>query len=233
MDTSKLKNASKQQKMIGCGGCLAVVLVLFVIFWIIGTVAGPSEQEKPEKEATTATATTQAPATEKAKPTEKPKPSEKPKPKPSETPKSAETPKPKPTEAPKPTKAATTPAPKPTSKKPTPAPTKAAKKSKCESASPEVLEGISSGLHDGRVLKEGWIVKSDINDLWYVSAPIPDSSLTGVWIITRPDGTGLTVSANSATAMYSNWPDGTKSPKFEPVSGEGLDIVQKALACQP
>ena len=206
--------------MIGCGGCLAVVLVLFVVFWIIGTVAGPSE---PEKEATTATATTQAPATEKAKPTKEAKPTEKPKP--SE--------KPKPTETPKPTKAATTPAPKPTSKKPTPAPTKAAKKSKCEAASPEVLEGISSGLHDGRVLKEGWIVKSDINDLWYVSAPIPDSSLTGVWIITRPDGTGLTVSANSATAMYSNWPDGTKSPKFEPVSGEGVDIVQKALACQP
>ena len=225
MDTSKFKNASKQQKMIGCGGCLAVVLVLFVIFWIIGTVAGPSEPEKPEKEATTATATTQAPATEKAKPTKEAKPTEKPKP--SEKPKPTETPKPaekvKPTEAPKPTKEV----------KPTEAPTKAAKKSKCESASPEVLETISGGLHDGRVLKEGWIVKSDINDLWYVSAPIPDSSLTGVWIITRPDGTGLTVSANSATAMYSNWPDGTKSPKFEPVSGEGLDIVQKALACQP
>lgn len=215
MDTSKLKNASKQQKMIGCGGCLAVLLVLFVIFWIIGTVTGPSE---PEKEAT-ATATTQAPVTEKAKPTKEAKPTE----------------KPKPTEAPKPTKEAKpTEAPKPTNEaKPTAAPTKAAKKSKCESASPEVLETISGGLHDGRVLKEGWIVKSDINDLWYVSAPIPDSSLTGVWIITRPDGTGLTVSANSATAMYSNWPDGTKSPKFEPVSGEGLDIVQKALACQP
>ncbi|MDU1463946.1 MULTISPECIES: hypothetical protein [Dermabacter] len=213
MDTSKLKNASKQQKMIGCCGCLAVVLVLFVIFWIIGTVAGPSEPEKPEKEATTATATTQAPATEKAKPTKEAKPTEKPKP--SE--------KPKPTETPKPAEKV----------KPTEAPTKAAKKSKCEAASPEVLETISGGLHDGRVLKEGWIVKSDINDLWYVSAPIPDSSLTGVWIITRPDGTGLTVSANSATAMYSNWPDGTKSPKFEPVSGEGVDIVQKALACQP
>lgn len=104
MDTSKLKNASKQQKMIGCGGCLAVVLVLFVIFWIIGTVAGPSE---PEKEAT-ATATTQAPATEKAKPTKEAKPTEKPKP--SEKPKPTETPKPtkeaKPTAAPKPEKPA-------------------------------------------------------------------------------------------------------------------------------
>lgn len=104
MDTSKLKNASKQQKMIGCGGCLAVVLVLFVIFWIIGTVAGPSE---PEKEAT-ATATTQAPAAEKAKPTKEAKPTEKPKP--SEKPKPTETPKPteeaKPTEAPKPEKPA-------------------------------------------------------------------------------------------------------------------------------
>ena len=146
MDTSKFKNASKQQKMIGCGGCLVVVLVLFLIFWIIGTVAGPSE---PEKE-TTATTTTQAPATEKAKPTKEAKPTEKPKP----------TEEAKPTEAPKPTNEA----------KPTAAPTKAAKKSKCESASPEVLETISGGLHDGRVLKEGWIVKSDINDLWYVSA---------------------------------------------------------------
>ena len=101
MDTSKLKNASKQQKMIGCGGCLAVVLVLFVIFWIIGTVA------EPEKEAT-ATATTQAPAVEKAKPTKEAKPTEKPKP--SEKPKPTETPKPtkeaKPTEAPKPEKPA-------------------------------------------------------------------------------------------------------------------------------
>lgn len=94
MDTSKLKNASKQQKMIGCGGCLAVVLVLFVIFGIIGTVAGPSE---PEKEAT-ATTTTQAPATEKAKPAKEAKPTEKPKP--------SEKPKPKPTEAPKPEKPA-------------------------------------------------------------------------------------------------------------------------------
>ena len=110
MDTSKLKNASKQQKMIGCGGCLAVVLVLFVIFWIIGTVAGPSEPEKPEKEATTATATTQAPAAEKAKPTKEAKPTEKPKPKPAEKPTPSEAPKPtkeaKPTEAPKPEKPA-------------------------------------------------------------------------------------------------------------------------------
>ncbi|MCT2056909.1 hypothetical protein M3D53_09935 [Dermabacter hominis] len=99
MDTSKLKNASKQQKMIGCGGCLAVVLVLFVVFWIIGTVTGPSE---PEKEATTAAATTQAPATEKAKPTKEAKPTGKPKP--TEAPKP--TGKPKPTEAPKPEKPA-------------------------------------------------------------------------------------------------------------------------------
>ena len=229
MDTSKLKNASKQQKMIGCGECLAVVLVLFVIFWIIGTVAGPSE---PEKEAT-ATATTQAPAVEKAKPTKEAKPTEKPKPsekpKPTETPKPTE--KPKPTETPKPTKAATTPAPKPTSKKPTPAPTKAAKKSKCEAASTELLETISSGLRDEKPLSEGWIVKSDINDLWYVAARIPDSPLTGVWIVTRPDGTGLTVSADSATARHSNWPDGTKSPKFEPVSGQALDIVMEVRAC--
>lgn len=219
MDTSKLKNASKQQKMIGCGGCLAVVLVLFVIFWIIGTVAGPSEPEKPEKEATTAATTTQAPAveeakpTEKAKPTEEAKPTEKPQPKPSE--------KPSPTEAPKPTKEA----------KPTEAPTKAAKKSKCEPASPELLETISSGLRDEKPLSEGWIVKSDINDLWYVAARIPDSPLTGVWIVTRPDGTGLTVSADSDTARHSNWPDGTKSPKFEPVSGQALDIVMKVRAC--
>ena len=96
MDTSKLKNASKQQKIIGCGGCLAVLLVLFVIFWIIGTVAGPSE---PEKE-TTATTTTQAPATEKAKPTKEAKPTEKPKP--TEAPKPTE--EAKPTEAPKPEK---------------------------------------------------------------------------------------------------------------------------------
>ena len=108
MDTSKLKNASKQQKMVGCGGCLAVVLVLFVIFWIIGTVAGPSEPEKPEKEATTTAATTQAPATEKAKPTKEAEPTEKPKP--SEKPKPTEASKPteeaKPTEAPKPEKPA-------------------------------------------------------------------------------------------------------------------------------
>lgn len=207
MDTSKTKNASKQQKMIGCGGCLAVVLVLFLIFWIIGTVAGPSEPEKPEKEATTATATTQAPATEKAKPTKEAKPTE----------------KPKPTEAPKPTKEA-----KPTE---APKPTKEAKKSKCEAASPELLETISSGLRDEKPLSEGWIVKSDINDLWYVAARIPDSPLTGVWIVTRPDGTGLTVSADSATARHSNWPDGTKSPKFEPVSGQALDIVMEARAC--
>lgn len=108
MDTSKLKNASKQQKMIGCGGCLAVVLVLFVIFWIIGTVAGPSE---PEKEAT-ATATTQAPATEKAKPTKEAKPTE----------------KPKPTEAPKPTKEA-----KPTA---APKPEKPAEKKKADKPNP-------------------------------------------------------------------------------------------------
>ena len=220
MDTSKLKNASKQQKLIGCCGCAGVAFALLLIFWIIGTAIGPSE---PAKDATPTTSSTHAPVTEKSKPAKEAKP----------TKEAKSTKEAKPTEKPKPTKAATTPAPKPTSEKPTAAPTKAAKKSKCESASPEVLETISGGLHDGRVLKEGWIVKSDINDLWYVSAPIPDSSLTGVWIITRPDGTGLTVSANSATAMYSNWPDGTKAPKFEPVSGEGLDIVQKALACQP
>ncbi|WP_279064350.1 hypothetical protein [Dermabacter hominis] len=208
MDTSKLKNASKKQKIIGCCGCAFLAFVAIPLFGVIGMAVGPDE---PESDATTTVAATQAPATKAPEPDKVTTPPE----------------------VPKPTKAATTPAPKPTSEKPTAAPTKAAKKSKCESASPEVLETISGGLHGGRVLKEGWIVKSDINDLWYVSAPIPDSSLTGVWIITRPDGTGLTVSANSATAMYSNWPDGTKAPKFEPVSGEGLDIVQRALACQP
>lgn len=103
--------------------------------------------------------------------------------------------------------------------------------STCEAASPAVLETISGGLNDGGALTEGWIVKSDINELWYVSAPVPGANLIGVWIVTQPDGTGLTVSANSATANFSTWPDGTKSPKFEPVSGEGLDIVQEAIAC--
>ncbi|MCT1710281.1 hypothetical protein [Dermabacter hominis] len=118
MDTSKLKNVSKQQKMIGCGGCLAVALVLFVIFWIIGTVAGPSEPEKEAK----ATTTTQAPATEKAEPAKEAKPTEKPKPKPSENP------KPKPTEAPKPTEEA-----KPTE---APKPEKPAEKKKAEKPNP-------------------------------------------------------------------------------------------------
>lgn len=108
MDTLKLKNVSKQQKMIGCGGCLAVALVLFVIFWIIGTVAGPSEPEKEAK----ATTTTQAPATEKAKPTKEAKPTE----------------KPKPTEAPKPTKEA-----KPTA---APKPEKPAEKKKADKPNP-------------------------------------------------------------------------------------------------
>lgn len=216
MDTSKLKNASKKQKTIGCCGCAFLAFVIIPLFGVIGMAVSPDE---PESDATATVAATQAPATKapaaKAPATKAPEPDK------------VTTPP----ETPKPTKTATTPAPKPTSEKPTEAPTKAAKKSKCEAASPELLETISSGLRDEKPLSEGWIVKSDINDLWYVAARIPDSPLTGVWIVTRPDGTGLTVSADSATARHSNWPDGTKSPKFEPVSGQALDIVMEARAC--
>ncbi|MGQ4509334.1 hypothetical protein ACUH89_05330 [Dermabacteraceae bacterium P13264] len=111
----------------------------------------------------------------------------------------------------------------------------------CTLADPGLLESATLGLtvNDGAdtleqakiKLTEGWVEKSDVNELWYVSAVVPGTGVTGVWVSGKPDGSSFMVSATNKTATVSNFPNGVKTPKFKDVTGEDKDIVKRVMKC--
>lgn len=203
--------------MIGIG-CCSVLLLVFVFFWVIGTIAGPPP------EAPKATASSSAPSAAST---------------PTTTPAAASSAAP--TTAPSTTTPAPVTTPAPTPSATTQAATTKAAAAGCEPASPALLEAVAGGLKDNdgladpaaypTKLTEGWVRKSDANDLWYVAAEVPGWNVTGVWVTTAPDGTGVIVSAETSAVSTSNWPDGPKAPKWEPVTGATTDIVIDTKAC--
>lgn len=204
---------SRKHKIIG-GSCCGSLILASAFFWAIGTMVGP-----PPEQAAKAPASTAAPET----PTAAPEPTTK-----------AATPPPEPT-----TTAPATPATEASS--PTPAATTPAARPGCEPASPALLGAIAGGLKDNSgvddpaayptKLGQGWVKKSSTNDLWYVAAEVPGWNVTGVWVTTAPDGTGTIVSAETSAVSTSDWPDGPKVPRWEPVTGATVDIVIDTKAC--
>lgn len=111
----------------------------------------------------------------------------------------------------------------------------------CKKASQSVISTINTGLkaNDGieaekdykDVLENAYIKKSDVNELWYVAGKTKLDKLNAVWIITKEDGKGLTISLNEGAKTVSNYPKASETPAFKDVADPMSDVVQAVSAC--
>lgn len=113
--------------------------------------------------------------------------------------------------------------------------------SDCTPAPESVKSTIATGLkaNDGieaekdykDTLETAFIKKSDVNELWYVAGKTKKDKLTGIWIITKEDGSGLTISLNNPAAYVSNYPKASETPAFKEVADQTADVVVSVAQC--
>lgn len=113
--------------------------------------------------------------------------------------------------------------------------------SDCTPAPASVQSTINAGLkaNDGieaekdytDSLETAFIKKSDVNELWYIAGKNKKDKLTGIWIITKEDGSGLTVSLNDPAAYVSNYPKASETPAFKEVADQTADVVTSVVQC--
>jgi hypothetical protein len=86
--------------------------------------------------------------------------------------------------------------------------------SRCEPASPALIDAISEGLNiaGGGSLTNGFTVRSeDFDEVFFVAAELVGADLDGevaVWATNRLDGTGSVFSVGGFANEFSDWGDG-------------------------